>query len=159
MGAKRVINNMSQHPPAHLVFDVTVHATALAIREVLATCMVNIARLNVNTDQLADIELVIAETLNNIVEHAYADQPASGIVRISCIYTGCSLFLTFKDSGGPLPQDALSASNQAHDMDNLQTLPEGGFGWRLIQELTDRVSYRRLGRFNRLTLEITVRAT
>ena len=36
----------------------------------------------------------------------------------------------------------------------MQALPEGGFGWALIRDMTRDLTYRRQGRMNRLSFVI-----
>ncbi|MCT4372529.1 ATP-binding protein [Yangia mangrovi] len=98
-------------------------------------------------------ELVLAEALNNIVEHAYAGQ-GPGRIRLWLQGVPGAIRLELRDRGRPMPDLALPEGRLkplGHDGD----LPEGGFGWYLIRRLAAEVSYRRVGGENvlRLVLE------
>lgn len=87
-----------------------------------------------------DVELVLAEALNNVVEHAYLYRE-DGEIELTVRLTPEEMTLEIVDSGqsfeGPPPPREISPEELA-----LEDLPEGGFGWNLIHTLTDDVSYR-----------------
>ena len=60
---------------------VSFSSDALAVRESLAHVLQHLACLELNEDDTAAFELVAAEVLNNIVEHAYAGR-ADGVIRL-----------------------------------------------------------------------------
>lgn len=96
------------------------------------------------------VEIVFAEVLNNIVEHAYAN--CSGTIEIDIEMAENALFCRFVDSGQPmadmsLPEGALPFIDTADP-------PEGGFGWHLIRTLSHDLAYRREGAKNVLTLRL-----
>lgn len=87
------------------------------------------------------VELVLAEALNNIVEHAYAGQGA-GRIQVRLLELPGAICLQLRDRGAPMPGLVLPEGRLkplGHDGD----LPEGGFGWYLIRRLASEVSYRR----------------
>ncbi len=153
-----IARHLSDHTPDELqpflAFEITLHGTPEAVRDGLATCMHKLGPLNLGPEKLSVVEIVMAETLNNIVEHAFCGQSVPRLVRLSCTHDGSFLSLAFKDSGSALPDHTLPRPKQFEAFDDLQNLPEGGFGWGLIHDLTDDVSYKRVGRFNSLTLKI-----
>lgn len=158
MIAKLLNDRVMGDLPSYFAFKVTLHGTPEAVRNGVATCMKNLASLNLDPEKLAVAELVMAETLNNIVEHAFCGQSSPGLVRLSCAYDGRYLSLNFKDAGSALPEHILPRPKQFEAFNDIQSLPEGGFGWGLIHELTDEVSFKRVGRFNSLTLKIEASA-
>ena len=89
-----------------------------------------------------DWELVLAELLNNIVEHAYGAGPIAG-VEYWLMFAADGLAGRLVDSGAPMPGLALPAGVQAPLDGPVADLPEGGFGWNLIRRLTTRLEYRR----------------
>ena len=95
-------------------------------------------------------ELVLAEALNNIVEHAYAGQDLG---RITLRLQGApgKIDLELRDRGQPMPGLALP-EGRLKPLDHDGDLAEGGFGWYLIRRLATEVSYRRDGRENVLRL-------
>lgn len=100
-------------------------------------------------------ELVIAEVLNNIVEHAYGERP-DGSIRLDMHFGETRLSATFIDSGVAMPNGSLPDGNPANLDVDTQMLPEGGFGWNLIQSLSDRLVYERRADQNHLHLEMPV---
>lgn len=109
----------------------------------------------VSADTMGRLELVLAEVMNNVAEHA-CDAAAPGAVPGSmhlCVVmhdTGLSCAIT--DDGGKLPADCLKPRSLPA-LDPLD-LPEGGFGWFLIQGLTQSLCYYR--EENRNCLAFTV---
>ncbi|MWD29207.1 ATP-binding protein [Aquicoccus sp. SCR17] len=99
------------------------------------------------------LRLVLSEVLNNIVEHAYdgaltgeveiAQEPAEGRLRLRISDGGRAM------PGGVLPRGGPVALNGPRD-----DLPEGGFGWYLIRQLSDRQCYERRAGRNYLWLDI-----
>lgn len=98
-------------------------------------------------------ELVVAEVLNNIVEHAYEDR-AGGDILLRLVFTTDRLAVEFTDFGRPMPCGTLPFGAPV-DLDvSEQDLPEGGFGWFLIRSLAENLDYHHDGDRNRLTLSI-----
>lgn len=98
-------------------------------------------------------ELVVAEVLNNIVEHAYQDR-AGGRIILTLRFKADRLTVDFTDFGQPMPSGALPTGAPA-DLDvSPEDLPEGGFGWFLIRSLSDDLAYVREDNSNRLSLSI-----
>ncbi|WP_240514071.1 ATP-binding protein [Paramylibacter kogurei] len=84
-----------------------------------------------------DVAIVLAETLNNVVEHAYKGSAKGDISLFVGVDTDqlCCEVRDFgeKFPGIPHPQE-MSGPEQ-----NFEDLPEGGFGWFLIQSLTTKI--------------------
>jgi serine/threonine-protein kinase RsbW len=100
-------------------------------------------------------ELVLAEVLNNIVEHAYARD--GGLIEITLSRRPGELVCRVTDTGAPLPQGTLPEGRlPAADLSTLQLadLPEGGFGWFLIRSLSHDLSYQRENGQNRLSFRL-----
>jgi len=103
-------------------------------------------------EQRGTIKIALAEALNNIAEHAYAGQQPPGPVDLHATADGGILQVILLDRGRALPGLA-PPPGLHHDLEvEPDSLPEGGFGWLLIRELTEDVSYIRTGDENRLTL-------
>jgi serine/threonine-protein kinase RsbW len=94
-------------------------------------------------------EIVLAEALNNIVEHAYAD--GSGEIELTICLNGQGLSCRIVDHGAPMPQGALPDGTLAAADD----LPEGGFGWYLIRTLSEDLHYARVAGQNQLTFRLS----
>lgn len=96
-------------------------------------------------------ETLLAEILNNIVEHAYAEE-AGHEIQADFEFTHSRLAATIHDTGRPMPAGNLPSGAGVSPED----LPEGGFGWFLIHELAERLDYSREDGRNLLQLEMTV---
>jgi serine/threonine-protein kinase RsbW len=95
----------------------------------------------------ATVELALAEVLNNVAEHAYAE--AVGHVSVTVALHSDGLWCQVVDEGAPMPGGVLPEGKLPED-----ELPEGGFGWHLIRVMTRDLSYRRQRRTNRLNFMI-----
>jgi serine/threonine-protein kinase RsbW len=128
-------------------------ANPLAIRENLAQLQGLYPLTALTPDHLAMVELVLAEVLNNVAEHAYSG--GAGDVEVALSLGPGGLLCQVRDSGAPMPEGALpdgalpELSETAFD-----DLPEGGFGWHMIRSLTQGLGYSRTGGCNRLTFTV-----
>lgn len=99
-------------------------------------------------------QIILAEVLNNVVEHAYRFEKGHPI-ELSIWVKGADLLCKIHDRGAPMPNGVppagLSAPIDAADRD---TLPEGGFGWAMVRELTRDLRYFRTDGSNDLTFLI-----
>jgi serine/threonine-protein kinase RsbW len=103
---------------------------------------------NLDGDCRGAVEIVLAEVLNNISEHAYAGHPGKIELWITAHET--FLFVRVVDSGLPMPGGEVPGG--ALDVAaEIQDLPEGGFGWFLIRTLTHELAYLREGGHNTLS--------
>lgn len=102
---------------------------------------------------LGTVEIVLVEAANNIVEHAYANT-GRGVVRLGCTHGNGVVRFELSDCGRPLPGGEMPAKKQ-HDLSaEMDDLPEGGFGWGLIRDMTAALSYSRDGARNVLRFAI-----
>jgi serine/threonine-protein kinase RsbW len=128
----------------------------MAVRETLKQVLTGLGPLAMDADELATVELVLAEAMNNIVEHAYPEADAQGPIRIGCTHKVNGLHFTIVDEGKPMPGGQMPIGlAQNVDVDPLD-MPEGGFGWFLIRDLAKEVRYQRVGQDNQLDLRIAV---
>lgn len=122
-------------------------------------------------------EIVLAEVLNNIVEHAYsggislgnaespfplpllgapAVQMQSGADEAVCLILSPSatgLICLVEDRGARMHGMGPNASAAPDPAD----LPEGGYGWPLIRALCQDLDYERVGALNRLRFTLPAR--
>ncbi|MEP4194468.1 MAG: ATP-binding protein [Aliishimia sp.] len=128
----------------------------LAAREALAEIFVALEPMSLDVEELGTIELVMAETLNNIVEHAYPAGSHPGRIEIFGESKADGLHFRVEDNGLTMP-DGHAPIGIAADLDvDLMDLPEGGFGWFLIRDLAKDVAYERLGEKNVLNLRVAI---
>jgi serine/threonine-protein kinase RsbW len=82
---------------------------------------------NSSANDKANVEIVMAEAINNIIEHAYQferNQPVDILLTEHCGY----LTITFVDEGRPMPFGQIPAENSNDINCSPNNLPEGGFG-------------------------------
>lgn len=113
-----------------------------------------LAQLGLPIEPLFTLELVLAEVLNNVVEHAYGDS-GQGMIGLSVTVRDHRINCEVADRGAPMPDGRLPPPRR-HNPDalGLQELPEGGFGWGLIHDMTTGLKYRREHGTNRLCFRI-----
>jgi serine/threonine-protein kinase RsbW len=137
--------------------DLVIENTPLAVRGALATLWSALAPLKLAPEASETLELVLAEVLNNIVEHAYPDG-ARGEISVTGQKTGNRFYVSVKDSGCPMPGLTPPATPLPETGSTLEQLPEGGFGWFLIHALTDDLHYTREKNQNLLTFSMCLNA-
>ncbi|WP_121060530.1 ATP-binding protein [Chachezhania antarctica] len=128
-------------------------ATDVATRRALAGLTHRLPELEIGPDMGGCIEIVLAEALNNVVEHAYAARPG-GKIRVRLRRTRSHLVVTIRDTGRPFPGKRLPPFVELDLSGSLDSLPEGGFGWSLIRDLTGAVRYRHISGVNVLYLRM-----
>jgi serine/threonine-protein kinase RsbW len=126
-------------------------AEEFAAREALCTIMNRLVAMGLAEDQMGGAEIVLAEAVNNIVEHAYAGMEP-GEIRLNARFEGPHLLLQIEDWGRALPDGELPEGQPADLTGPMDDLPEGGFGWFMIRTLTRDISYARSEGCNRLCL-------
>ncbi|WP_146585021.1 ATP-binding protein [Puniceibacterium confluentis] len=99
------------------------------------------------------VELVLAESLNNIVEHAYRGR-TDGMITVTVTLKDRLLRLAICDQGHPLPGGDLPSGRAAQLDVPRGDLPEGGFGWHLIRSLARQLDYKRTGTVNQLVITL-----
>ncbi|MES2541291.1 MAG: ATP-binding protein [Pseudomonadota bacterium] len=129
----------------HLVFL----ASPLAVRDNLAQMLAAPPLRDLSPDARGTAELVLAEVLNNIGEHAYPDGPGPVWVTLTAVADGTQCLVV--DQGIAMPHERLPVGQLPSTDTALEDLPEGGFGWHLIHSLTHDLTYLRTGGCNRLS--------
>lgn len=134
-------------------FTIRFEATELGVRGALADLLDWLVRRDAPADLIGRVEIVLAEALNNVVEHAYATNDR-GQIDLRCTPLPDRLDFTILDQGCAVPVHVF-AQRRLPDTDvPLEDLPEGGFGWLLIQTMTQGLSYQRVQDTNCLRLAI-----
>jgi len=101
-------------------------------------------------DRTLSVELVVEEVFVNVCMYAYEND--IGHVEITCKSENTPGRLTIEilDSGKPFnPLSSVPLHNQNDDINRRRI---GGLGILMIIQITDEVSYERIGESNRLTL-------
>lgn len=135
-------------------------ATELEARTGISSVVEQLRARGLAETQIGEVQIALAEAVNNVVEHAYAGH-SPGDINIRCRLETDKLLIYIRDAGAPLPDGQLPSGERQNLNGTLEELPEGGFGWFLIRELTSDVKYDRSDGENSLLLsfEIQVRPT
>lgn len=131
--------------------QVTIQADPLAVRAGLQVLFGTDLLQSLGPDDCGTAEIVLAEALNNIVEHAYAQH--SGEIEITLLLHKNALICRIVDTGLPMPDKSLPAGHLA-EFGPTDDLPEGGFGWFLIRTLSRDLDYRRIDGRNHLSFRL-----
>lgn len=141
----------SRAPVLHLFFQ----ADPASVRRALETALGVIHDLVPASERSSAVEIVLAEVLNNIVEHAYGES-GRGLIELEVDRAPVGLVFRIRDEGLEMPGGAVPPG-APQDLDvSERDLPEGGFGWFLIHELTEDLAYRRVGNRNELSFRIAL---
>lgn len=130
------------HMPRAPDVALTFNATQVDVRRAMSTVRSRLHRLDLGEMCLGTIEIVLAEACNNVVEHAYQDT-GKGVIGLSLHVHDGLVCAELTDCGVPMP-GLEPPAKKSHDLTGeLDDLPEGGFGWGLIRDMTKSLIYRR----------------
>ena len=147
-GRDRVsVRESGAEPLFHRRFSATDRDT----RETLVALMQVLDRAGIGAEDCGNVELILAEALNNVAEHAYAD--GAGPVELSVILQQGGLACTISDRGRPMPMGVVPSPGLPA-IAPPDDLPEGGFGWHIIRCLATDLSYHRDRTQNHLSLRV-----
>lgn len=108
---------------------------------------------DIGPDAMGRLELVLAEVMNNVAKHGAGKGTAPApLIHLCIVSHSCGLACALTDDGDRLPPECLLPRNLPQLPDN--ELPEGGFGWYLIQDLTQELCYYREDTRNFLAFRI-----
>lgn len=127
-------------------------SSPLGVRRALDRLLTDSALSGMSEERRGALWTVLAEVLNNIVEHAYARD--DGLIRLNLWQQGSDLAVEVVDQGAPMPGLCLPKGHLA-EIGAFDDLPEGGFGWFLIRSMTQDLRYDRVGAENRLRFCLT----
>lgn len=131
-------------PPASFRMSGDPISVREGLRQALATAPLSM----LNPADRSTAEIVLAEVLNNVVEHAYAS--GTGPIRLWLEHAPGRLCCRIEDEGAPMPGGQLPAGR----LPAATELAEGGFGWHLIRTLALDLRYERAGQTNRLHFDL-----
>lgn len=125
-------------------FRLSATADAWAVRALLGDLCRRLRALGVEDALCGSVELALAEAMNNIVEHAYGpDHDGTGVVRLRVRVWPDRVCAHLRDTGAPLPVSVSAVTPRPDPARPVADLPEGGFGWWLIRDMSSAVRYRR----------------
>lgn len=124
--------------------------TALGVRHALAVVTHTLRERSIPNEDLQTLELVLAEAMNNVVEHAYYDK-GDGEIDLQVSVTDHALRCVICDGGAPMPGNTPPMGLLPPTGLSIAEQQEGGFGWYLIRELSTDLLYVRSKNRNQLT--------
>ncbi len=127
----------------------------MSVRGLLSALRARLRAHGLPESACGTVEIVLAEALNNIAEHAYAGTDR-GEIGLHARLGPAELVCTLSDRGAAFPAQVLPEGRLPEIGPGQDTLPEGGFGWFLIRSLTRDIHYAREAGGNRLTLRFDV---
>ena len=127
---------------------IVIPSDPMAVRQGLKALFQSLLLRQLDEADRGKAEIVLAEALNNIVEHAYAD--GAGEIELTICVNRQGLDCRIIDHGAPMPHQELPSGTLAAPED----LPEGGFGWHLIRTLSEDLRYARIAGQNQLTFRL-----
>lgn len=130
---------------------VTIPSDTQSVHDALCALFETLIPNQMPQDTRDAAQIVLAEALNNIVEHAYAQSP--GEIEVTLAVTERGVDCAIVDFGLPMPNGQLP-NGRLPMHTQLEDLPEGGFGWHLIRTLSQDLNYRREGARNLLSFRI-----
>ena len=99
---------------------------------------------------LGEVELVLAEVLNNIAENG-GRESLNHSISLKW-HTSDGLCINVIDAGRCIPTGTITNAPMPNLDTEIDNLPEGGFGWALVDILCSKVRSIRRGSLNTLRL-------
>ncbi len=88
---------------------------------------------------IKEIELCLAEALNNIIKHSYKGDNKQ-LIDIDLQFSGNKFSFSLTDYG--LPRTNVDKPKLEFDPNDIDSLPEGGMGLFIIEQLMDENNYK-----------------
>jgi serine/threonine-protein kinase RsbW len=139
-------------------FTLRVLARNHSIRDALQETRARLTRVSLSEEEINTVEVVLAEVMNNVAEHAYAWR-RDGEMVLTLRQTPEGLAISVTDEGRSMPDDSLPFGQHLDPTAPLDDMPEGGFGWLIIRQLARDVGYTRQSGVNQLSFRIAVGVT
>lgn len=95
-----------------------------------------------------DVQLCVVESVNNVIEHSYANQVGYSVEIVIQLYSD-SLAIEIKDTGVAMDKSLLHFVTSP---DITRKLPKGGWGLYIIKSRMDEVTYQTCDQTNILRL-------
>lgn len=128
-------------------------STSRDVRQALSTTCARLKAAESGPDTLGQVEIVLAEVLNNVVEHALRHEE-TGEITLSVTREPIGWRFDICDNGVALPGEIVPDPPLPKTDRPLNDLPEGGFGWAIVNMLSRDLSYRRQAGRNHLSFVI-----
>jgi serine/threonine-protein kinase RsbW len=130
----------------------TIHSEFSEVKKLASALHEYCGQVGIDEAHVGQLELILVEAINNVIEHAYENQPGHVIV-VDMNKQAENVVFTIKDQGKPTPE---TIQHDHEGMPDERCLPEGGWGLGLINALADQIEFDRQGETNILTLVKTL---
>ncbi|MEM9247459.1 MAG: ATP-binding protein [Pseudomonadota bacterium] len=134
-------------------------STPMAVREAITGLCARVIGAGLDEMDGMTLEILLAEATNNVVEHAYGND-GSGWILLEMDVLSDWIVCRLSDGGAAMPDGSVPqpqrTSESASRGGEVSDLPEGGFGWSMIHELTTDLSYTREDDTNVLCFSLSV---
>ena len=152
--------NATSSPPIELRGCYCGESGQFAVRAALEHLTRLLIAWGIDADRCAVFELVAAEVLNNVMEHACRGEDGIPFQAWAISEDGALVFKVL-DDGAPMPASVVANLETGHAPlprtdDSVQALPEGGWGWCLIHELSEKIEYVRDNGANHLHIHLNI---
>lgn len=127
-------------------------ANHLATSDILTEVLESLPKDIASTSLHIAIQIVLAEVINNIIDHAYSD--ILGQIELKVWHRPQGVQVVIRDQGLPMPLD-VGLQTRLSEPDP-QQLPERGFGWLLIRSLAHDLNYTRQAGGNQLSFQLSL---
>jgi serine/threonine-protein kinase RsbW len=137
-----------------LVISETFPSDARWVRRIIHKTIEELSANGLCEDDVSTVEIVLAEALNNVVEHAYDEDDKDGEIKLVVKKRSSGLLIEIVDKGHPMPNGRAPLGNHPMSEFSEDPMPEGGYGWFLIRELVRDLIYDRRDGHNFLVFRI-----
>ncbi len=100
---------------------------------------------------ITNVQIVLGEALNNIIKHGFESE-GSGRIELKISLMGDGIVVRLCDDGIAFTPPEIS-DTPLQGKNDLKNLPEGGFGWFLIKQITSSIEFTRFTNRNYLVLK------
>lgn len=138
-------------------FEESINADPTSVRDTIILIMNSLQKeFGASSEGIIGTEIVLAEVLNNIVEHGY-ENSNMGSILVSVLCNDEMVSIETRDYGVPMPGLTPPDPEQDELPMDVEDLPEGGFGWFFIRTLSSHLEYRRSGGQNIFCVQIPLK--
>lgn len=139
-----------------VVFDTTYPADFRWVRRAVQNAVDALRKDGLTDESLGSVEIVLAEALNNVAEHAYPEG-TSGDIRLILRCRPRGLMIEIRDRGNPMPKGRAPIGNHPMtEFNQHDAMPEGGYGWYIIREMVSDLVYDRHNDENFLVIRMAI---
>ncbi len=135
-------------------FEIFCDATFEDVRAILRQLDMRLKGSGVDADTRGSAQLVLAEAMNNIVEHAFSDKSVKAAFHLRIEAQDDGLKVHLSDQGDPMPWTEVRNPGILRRPMSPEYAKEGGFGWSIIKALSQDVAYSREDGTNHLSFDL-----